>query len=696
MHNPTVFSDEQIAEIINLINTTKHTQYIGARYVPLFGRKGEDNIEWDSKAPYEPLTIVLHQGNSFTSRQYVPAGIDITDETYWASTGVYNAQIEQYRRETADAMRLAKTNEQNIATNEAEFTRFQQNLPTQMNESFRDNYTKITVIVAASNSSDADKSVAKYVCTGTDDQDTIQTALDDVSNLGGTLHLCTGTYNIDHFRGTTCRAAIRFNTMKQNGVNFEGPFYPQRSRTNKWDPKAGAILKVTAAAMADLGSNLGFVITGYAADANPDVWDRTYYPNSSLNLQNIGIVLADNVHNVTAVDTNAFTVNNVRYVSVGVDKADAELNVKNAAERCIGFRSVLQQQINQRFDGCAVYGTRYGFDVGGEHVVFLQCIAIRCYCGWRFYGTDMTRGGHPLTAIECSDEVCIVGPIFGGASEISAETPIPGMTLINWNREVVQDSASPWYCEQQATETVPGIMRGFISYQISDGAGSYRSTNRIPFFETGHGKQAKILNLTANQSAGIMFEGMPTPSSKSQLLRGDGANVGQIGFATNQSLLRNDFRTDQGIGVPVFWDGSQWRTFNNSLAVKGENLFTCTPGNKEGYEWEKTTYGKEDAIAMRYPQGEKTYVVCNVAHAIVPAGNYEVICPQATGLCYYELVFPSGNVGYTIYDNAPLPITIDADTEITLRINMSTNAFITYREKLVPSLRKIWINNKTA
>lgn len=95
------FTDDEIKEILELVQHDKHTQYIGARYVPLFGRKGESSIEWDNKAPYEPLTIVIHAGNSYTSRQYVPADIDITDESYWALTGNYNAQVEQYRRETA-------------------------------------------------------------------------------------------------------------------------------------------------------------------------------------------------------------------------------------------------------------------------------------------------------------------------------------------------------------------------------------------------------------------------------------------------------------------------------------------------------------------------------------------------------------------------------------------------------------------
>lgn len=75
-------------------------QYIGSRYVPIFA----DPIEWDKSGTYEPLTIVLHQGSSYTSRQYVPSGVDITDDTYWALTGNYNAQVEQYRREVASKL----------------------------------------------------------------------------------------------------------------------------------------------------------------------------------------------------------------------------------------------------------------------------------------------------------------------------------------------------------------------------------------------------------------------------------------------------------------------------------------------------------------------------------------------------------------------------------------------------------------
>lgn len=74
------------------------TQYIGSRYVPLFA----DPAEWSATKTYEALTIVLHQGNSFTSKQFVPVGIDINNEKYWAETGNYNAQVEQYRRDVLE------------------------------------------------------------------------------------------------------------------------------------------------------------------------------------------------------------------------------------------------------------------------------------------------------------------------------------------------------------------------------------------------------------------------------------------------------------------------------------------------------------------------------------------------------------------------------------------------------------------
>ena len=67
--------------------------YVGHRYVPkIFG-------EWDKQNEYEGLSIVTHQGASYTSKKRVPVGIDILNEEFWAITGNYDAQVEYYREE---------------------------------------------------------------------------------------------------------------------------------------------------------------------------------------------------------------------------------------------------------------------------------------------------------------------------------------------------------------------------------------------------------------------------------------------------------------------------------------------------------------------------------------------------------------------------------------------------------------------
>lgn len=90
-------------------------EYIGARYVPVFANPPE----WNDTRGYEPLTIVLHKGNSFTSTQYVPTGIDINDTKYWLETGNWNAQIEAYREEVRRYDARITQNANGIETNKA-------------------------------------------------------------------------------------------------------------------------------------------------------------------------------------------------------------------------------------------------------------------------------------------------------------------------------------------------------------------------------------------------------------------------------------------------------------------------------------------------------------------------------------------------------------------------------------------------
>lgn len=70
-------------------------EYTGMRYVPVFA----DPPEWSSANTYEALEIVIHEGNSYTSKIPVPVGIDISNGQYWVLSGNYNAQVESYRKD---------------------------------------------------------------------------------------------------------------------------------------------------------------------------------------------------------------------------------------------------------------------------------------------------------------------------------------------------------------------------------------------------------------------------------------------------------------------------------------------------------------------------------------------------------------------------------------------------------------------
>lgn len=73
-------------------------QYIGARYVPKFATP----IEWQENTAYEGMTIVTYNNSSYTSKKSVPTtvGIPPQNDEYWALTGNYNAQVEEYRQDT--------------------------------------------------------------------------------------------------------------------------------------------------------------------------------------------------------------------------------------------------------------------------------------------------------------------------------------------------------------------------------------------------------------------------------------------------------------------------------------------------------------------------------------------------------------------------------------------------------------------
>ena len=92
----------------NEMNLSGKNVYVGYRYVPkIMG-------DWNKTELYEPLSVVTYQGASYTSRQYVPTGVEITNEDFWALSGNYNAQVENYRQEVINVTKEVKTGLKNV------------------------------------------------------------------------------------------------------------------------------------------------------------------------------------------------------------------------------------------------------------------------------------------------------------------------------------------------------------------------------------------------------------------------------------------------------------------------------------------------------------------------------------------------------------------------------------------------------
>jgi|GEM_PF-3829962 len=85
-----------------------NNKYIGKRYSP------KHCGTWDNtkNTAYESLTVLLWCGDSYTTTQDVPVGIDITNTLFFVKSGDYNAQVQIYK-DDVDQFKLLTTQEIN-------------------------------------------------------------------------------------------------------------------------------------------------------------------------------------------------------------------------------------------------------------------------------------------------------------------------------------------------------------------------------------------------------------------------------------------------------------------------------------------------------------------------------------------------------------------------------------------------------
>ena len=87
------------------------TQVLGAKVQPTVAKP----IEWNDTRTYEPLTYVMHEGDTYITDRYVPIGIALDNEAYWTRCASFSGQIEGYREEVKTFDNRVAENTNNIS-----------------------------------------------------------------------------------------------------------------------------------------------------------------------------------------------------------------------------------------------------------------------------------------------------------------------------------------------------------------------------------------------------------------------------------------------------------------------------------------------------------------------------------------------------------------------------------------------------
>lgn len=358
--------------------------------------------------------------------------------------------------------------------------------------------TQLSVIIAASNSSADAKEAANYICTGINDQNTIQTA---INSTDGEVLLAEGDYYIDAFpnqEGYGVYSAIHFGEGKQQNISVLGSGYGacRKNGTNE-QLCGGAIIHVSNTCYSGLNDN-----TQYAIFASVSNGTTRKYPWSKVNIENVSFVLPDNQKKIICIDGWMMTSLNIKNIlAMAVADASSASALKIPVDGCIGIRGLQGSNfgICNRWESSFVWGFYEGYAVSGEHLVGIDLGSRYCNYGFTFNRKTNATGAwlHPITLINCCDECNFNMPLFGNNGESGKSDNLSGrqtINLIDFNLEWL----SSYYAKggAYATELKPGFTFGTITFtaQTSYGGNSKNSVG-TRFWANGSGQNVKTINM---------------------------------------------------------------------------------------------------------------------------------------------------------------------------------------------------------
>ncbi|MBR1926184.1 MAG: hypothetical protein IJ840_00255 [Bacteroidales bacterium] len=321
--------------------------------------------------------------------------------------------------------------------------------------------------IAASNSSEADKADAAFVCDGKTDCALINSLIDELASArGGKIVFLPGTYYVS-----------ALTEIERGGKTYKyGLFFPHKPGLVTLEGVGGA-RKATNLSFNSNHDGAEIVLTKELYDTFTEDDDISIigsepswiYSLANYNIFDLSFIIPGYSKRMVVIDgkyASEMSVRNIFMVSGGDFDSCEGLN-----PRCVGIRACNggNNGFNYFISHCKLIGLGTAFHIAGEHLIMEQCTAQRCLYGFVFgeiddidsigQGSRNTTGIHNLTLVNCCTEHVRRALTFGGGQ-------LNAVSIIDFNCE--EGDEEVWYCDWIAKDVGGGRFRGYISYYLID------------------------------------------------------------------------------------------------------------------------------------------------------------------------------------------------------------------------------------
>lgn len=347
------------------------------------------------------------------------------------------------------------------------------------------------ITVAASSTKCNEHDGIDFVCTGNHDELVINQAIQAAAEAGKGVYLLNGTYSVDgfyDFGDGGPMAAIRTPALYKE-IEIIGQSFPFAQNHE------GVQINVSEEALALIGNGEYSVFR--------TEWKETgLYSGAILKLENIVLALAHNQKAVRCIDLRRCDRVQMKNVHLYGKSNNTYLGVADlAAEGCIGLTMTDgSNNFIVRYDNVSAGDFYEGIQVGGEHVIMINCAAVHSYYGYTFGNYPFNAGyNHPITMINCCDERNVNLPLFNCCGDHGRDGSLliggQEVTMISFNIERLAAQTPGGKLGDAMRELHPGAFCGRIEYTLQPDWNHTNETN-FKLFENGSGTGFRTTNMT--------------------------------------------------------------------------------------------------------------------------------------------------------------------------------------------------------